>query len=448
MERAEALEALAAAARASGLVEQGSSGVALVSGGPDSACLAAALAQLCTPARVHALHVNYGLRDTAERDERRCRELCAALRIDLHIERPGLAGGNLQAAARDARYVAAERLRERLGADWVATGHTRTDLAETVLYRLAASPGRRALLGLPSRRGRVIRPLMAIGRADARELASAAALPFEDDPTNVDPAFARNRIRSQVLPVLEEISPAAERNIAATRAELAEEGALLERLAAEALREAGADAGPAAVPAAGLADLDPAIRRLALRMLAERAAGREVALPPGRAARIWRLAGGPEGGTIELGGGLSAICEHGMIRFQTGPHDAPPDPVALSVPGSATFGRWELRAELRPGPIEPAGPELATLDAAAVGPELVVRSWREGDRMRPLGLDGTKSLQDLFTDRGVPRSLRHGLPVVTAGGRIAWVAGVAVGEEFRIGPGTTEVAVLRARARD
>ena len=98
------------------------------------------------------------------------------------------------------------------------------------------------------------------------------------------------------------------------------------------------------------------------------------------------------------------------------------------------MGRWEVRAEVWPAPVEPAGPDLATLDAGALGEELLVRTWREGDRMRPLGMDGTKTLQDLFTDRGVPRSLRYRLPVVTAAGHVVWVAGVAVSEDFRLGP--------------
>ena len=77
-----------------------------------------------------------------------------------------------------------------------------------------------------------------------------------------------------------------------------------------------------------------------------------------------------------------------------------------------------------------------------------MRGWRQGDRIRPLGMDGTKSLQDLFVDRGVPRSLRHSLPVVTAAGRVVWVAGVAVSEDFRLGPEASEVAVLTARVLD
>jgi tRNA(Ile)-lysidine synthase len=444
----EALEALAAAARASGLIDPGGSAVVLVSGGADSACAAAALARLLGPEAVHGLHVNYGLRPEADRDERACRELCGRLRIDLHVERPEQLRGNLQAAAREVRYDAAERLRSRTGADLIATGHTRTDLAETVLYRLATSPGARALRAMPDRRGRLVRPLLSLSREAVRALAVAAALPFEDDPSNLDPSFARNRIRNEVMPVLAELG-AAEASIAETHTELVEEGDLLDRLILAELEGAGSPPGSAQIDAAELASFRPPLRRLALRALAERAAGRTVALGRDRAAEIARVASHPEGGVVELGGGVRAICEAGAVRFEVAsPADAAPEPAALMVPGICRIGRWEVRAELHPVPVEPAGPDLATLDAEALGGSLEVRTWRHGDRIRPLGMEGTKSLQDLFTDRGVPRSARRDLPVVVAGDRVAWVVGVAVSDEFKLAPSTRQVAVLTARAHD
>lgn len=441
----DAVQRLAEVVRASGLVEPGSRGVALLSGGPDSACLAAGLAGALGPEAVQGLHVNYGFRPDSGDDQAAAEELCERLGLELEVMQVRLDtdSANLQAAAREARYEIAERLRAQLGAAWIATGHTRSDLAETVIYRLASSPGRRAMLGLAPRRGYVVRPLLEIGRAETRRLATEAGLPFHDDPSNVDPRFARVRIREQALPVLREINPAVEENVAATWAELAEEAEALEALADEALEAAGAAPGTPVLRVEQLADLHPAIRRLALRALAARVALREVALGQERAEEVWRLVNHPEGGEVDLGGGLRAICEAGLIRFATS-SAAEPEPAELPVPGSCRFGRWEVHAEVRPGPVEPSGPEVATLDAATLGGWLQVRAWREGDRMRPLGLGGTKTLQDLFTDNRVPRSLRHGLPVVVAGDRIAWVAGVAVSEEFKLSPDSTEAAVLTA----
>ena len=443
----DARETLAETVRASGLIPGGSRGVALVSGGPDSACLAVGLANVAGPENVVGLHVNYGLREDSDEDEASASALCERLGIELVVQSVTLdPAANVQAAAREARYEHAERLRAERGGEWVATGHTRTDLAETVIYRLAVSPGRRALLGLPPRQGRVVRPLLALGREQTRALAENAGLEFRDDPSNEDPRFARTRLRREVLPVLRELNPAAEENIAATWRELAEEGESLDVLAAETLAAAGGGSG--AVSAAVLETTPPPLRRLALRMLAERAAGRVVPLPRERADEIWRLAHSPEGGEVDLGAGVRAVCEAGMVRMEVGARGATPEPAPLSVPGECRWGGWRLTAEILPAPIVASGPDVATLDADALGAPLEVRAWAEGDRMQPLGLDGTKTLQDLFTDRRVPRSLRHELPVVTAGERIAWVAGVAVADDFRLGEATERVAVLTASRVD
>ena len=197
--REDALESLKGVVKRSRLIAEGSSGVVLISGGADSTCLAAAVAEFCGRPNVHALHLNYGLRESAGDDEQLCRRLCGLLRIDLRVERPVLG----KETCRRRRGTRATPQRSGFASDWGAIGSlpdTRTDFAETMLYRLASSPGTRALLGLPPRRDRVVRPLLAIGRADTRRLAAAAALPFGDDPTNLDPRFARNRIRAEVLP--------------------------------------------------------------------------------------------------------------------------------------------------------------------------------------------------------------------------------------------------------
>lgn len=435
------VEELTAAIRESGLIESGSSGIALVSGGPDSACLLAGLTAVVGPDRVTALHLNYGLRAESDHDQAAAARLCDRLGVELEVRRPGRPEGNVQAWARGARYAEAERLRRRRRGDWVAVGHSRTDRAETFLHRLAASPGTRALLGMDARRGAVIRPLLGMTRADLRRIAEAAGLPFVDDRSNEDPAFARARIRSSVMPVLDSISPAAERNIELTRAELAEDEDLLSALAEEAIGDASG------IEASALGDLHPALRRRALRRLAESAVGRPVPVPPILAARVLRLGLDPEGGRVDLGGGWFFLIESGRVTVGSPdpPAREPVGEVLLRIPGKVRSGGWELEAtELMP-PFEPRGPAVATLDRDALlraGPEgLTVRRWEPGDRIQPLGMDGHRTLQDLFTDAGVPRSRRRRIPVLAAGGEIAWVPGVAVSGRFRIGP-RTEAAVL------
>jgi tRNA(Ile)-lysidine synthase len=139
----------------------------MLSGGGDSVCLVHVLREQLGARRIEALHVNHGLRPEADADESFCVELCASLGIELAIERvPVAARGNLEAQAREARYAAAERVRAARGLDVIATGHTASDQVETILYRLASSPGRRALLGMSARRGRLVRPLLEVTREE------------------------------------------------------------------------------------------------------------------------------------------------------------------------------------------------------------------------------------------------------------------------------------------
>jgi tRNA(Ile)-lysidine synthase len=147
---------------------------------------------------------------------------------------------------------------------------------------------------------------------------------------------------------------------------------------------------------------------------------------------------------------VRAVAEYGVLRLQRTAASQAPEPARLEVPGSCRFGDWQLVCELlaeRRVPGDALGStDEPLLDAGKLANELTVRSWREGDRMLPLGLGGSKSLQDIFTDRKVPRSLRTLLPVVVSDGEIAWVAGVAVSDRFKISAETARAARLRASA--
>ena len=316
-----------------------------------------------------------------------------------------------------------------------AAAHTASDQAETVLYRLAVSPGRRALLGMTPRRGRLVRPLLEATRDETREHCRAHGLAWREDESNADQRFARARVRESVIPALRAISPAAERTIAETARLLGDEAQVLDGATKEALAELG---GGPAVALEGLRALPPALARLALRELAQDAAGAPRSLSRAEADAVLGL-GMRRGGTtaLDLGGGLRAVAEYGTLRFRLGEGAPAPEPVALPLPGVARLGDWEVEAGPAPGE--------ASVAAARLEEGLVVRTWLDGDRMRPVGLGGGKSLQDLFTDRKVPRELRRTLPVVESGGQIVWVAGVALDERFAAGPGEVDAVGLSAR---
>ena len=449
-DRVDAPERLAGAIAASGLVESGSRVVALLSGGADSTGLVVGLTSLLGAERVFALHLDYRLRDDSGEDRRAAVEACDRLGVDMTVVEPDLdpSSGNTQELAREARYGAAEELRSSLGFDLIASGHTRSDLVETLLYRLAVSPGSRSLLGLPARRGNVVRPLLGLGRDEVRDLVERTGLPFRDDPTNAAPLYARNRIRNEVVPVLDQIGHGAlEQTVAETRAQLEAQSNALEEIAADAIGPAIAPvANGVALDLSSLETLHPELGRIALRQAAERAAARPVPMPSERASRIFSLAGSPEGGTVELGAGLEARAEFGQVFFISSGDEERIPAASLRIPGSCRLGQWEVRADLVADAEPPAGPEVALCSLERLGDSVLeVRTWAEGDRIAPIGLDGSKSLADLFAEKRIPRTLRRHLPVVLdSTGRVVWVAGVAVSRDFIAGADDPSPALIRA----
>ncbi len=425
------------AARAGGLLTPGTPVLVLLSGGRDSVCLLDVAARLLGPDQVSALHVNYGLREEADEDEVHCAELCRRHGVELTVERARRpdGAGNLQAWARDVRYAAATRLALERGA-LVAAGHTATDQVETVLYRLAASPGRRALLGMRPRDGRLIRPLLSVTREDTAAYCARRGLAWREDASNDSDAYARNRARAGLVPALRELHPAAEANVLRTVELLGEEAAVLDTVVAEVL------AGEAAIDVARLAALPPALRRLVCSRLAEDAAGRPVPAAARRADELLDLGSGGGSAALDLGDGVRALVEYGRLRMVAAADPEAPAAVRLPVPGSVRFGSQEVAAAAVWG--SPTAGE-GVLDAGALAAELVVRTWEPGDRMAPLGLGGTATLQDLFTDRRVPRSRRHEVPVVVSDGEIVWVPGVATGERFRVTSATERAVQLSVR---
>jgi tRNA(Ile)-lysidine synthase len=308
-------EAMLEAVREDGPLPAGAAVVAMLSGGRDSVCLLDLAVRLLGTDRVTALHVNYGLRDDSDADEAHCASFSERLGVSLEIERPRRpeGPGNLQAWARDTRYAAAARQAEGGGA-LIATGHTADDQVETILYRLASSPSRRALLGMRPKDGRLVRPLLGFTRAETTAYCEERGLVWRDDPSNDEAAYARNRVRHGLATALAEIHPAAAQNVLRTAELLRDEAEVLDALVVAELD--GSNGSPRnTIELERLAELPPALRRLVVQQLADRAAGRPVA---GAARHAEEVAALRRTGTamLDLGGGIRAVAEHGTLRAE------------------------------------------------------------------------------------------------------------------------------------
>jgi tRNA(Ile)-lysidine synthase len=298
--------------RATGLVPPGRPLLVLLSGGRDSTCLLDIAVELV--AGVRALHVNYGLRgEASDADEEHCRALCERLGVALDVERAAAPEGNLQAWARDVRYAAGARAATAHGAS-LAAGHTATDQVETILYRLMASPGRRALLGMDPDTGtspRLVRPLLAadVTREETATWCLERGLAWREDASNLDRSFSRARVREDLLPMLRAVDERAERNILRTAEILREEAAALDEVVSTAL------AGGDRISLERLAALRPALARLVLRRLAEDATGRLCPRAPGRLGDVLGL----QDGALDLGDGARAVVQAGVLRVTRTP---------------------------------------------------------------------------------------------------------------------------------
>jgi tRNA(Ile)-lysidine synthase len=332
--------------RAGGLLREGRAVVVMYSGGRDSTCLLDLAVRVAGPAAVSALHVNYGLRAGADSDERHCAELCERLGVQLDVRRPvrraagTKSGGNLQAWARDERYRAAADLAVAREAD-VAAGHTRSDQVETILYRIASSPSRRALLGMRPRDGALIRPLLRFTREQTGEYCKRRGLRWRDDESNDSAAYARNRIRRELVPALERAHPAAQDNLLALAEILRAEAEVLDELVDGVL------GGRAEISLATLRELAPALRRLVVQRLADDAAGGPAA---GVARRADDVAAMGDRAALDLPSGVRARTEAGVVRFGRTEERGDSAPARKARLDAERAGQAEPGASLRAGP--------------------------------------------------------------------------------------------------
>ena len=391
------------------LLAPGEPVLALVSGGADSTLLAHVLVALGQ--RVETLHVRHGLRGAeSEADAAACRALARGLGIP-HREADGAvaAGTGVEARAREQRRRAADAAR---AGRTVATGHTRDDRVETILYRLASSPGQAALSALPAADGAGrVRPLLELGRDEVRIALARAGIAWREDSSNSDRVHARNRVRLDLLPSFRSLHPAAEANLLRTAELLAEDDAALDAVAADLLD------GPCSLVTAAVAAAPPAVVRRALRRVAGWPAPRPIA-----ADRLIELARAASGsGQVPLGGGRCAERRYERIAIvgaQAFAPTVPPGEVALAIPGATAFGHTLVHCAL-------ADAEGA-LDAALEGPP-ALRLARPGERLP----GARRTIARMLLEARVPRSDRARYPVVAVRGEPVAVPGIAVAPALR-----------------
>ena len=414
-----------------GLLQPGAGVLALVSGGADSTCLMHQLAQW-HDGPVQVLAIDHGFRAESAAEALSVAHAASALGLTAHVEHLGLVGGSAaMERARDARLAVAERVREREGLDVIATGHTRSDHVETILFRAARGTGRTGALGIAPRRGRLVRPLLGVSRDDTRAWCATRGIPVVDDPTNADVRTARARVRHGVLPALEAVHPSAEAHLARLADLLADEAAVIDVAIGAAWARHAQGAG---LDCAGLATEPIAMRRLLVRRLLTDAgfSGDALAADVIDDITTRAIAGGPR---RDIPGGIVCV-DRGVLVTETSGGAGAGDqaPQVLDVPGVVRMGEVMVRAE--GGIAGESGARRAWVRAS--GP-LLARPPRDGDRIALAG-GGHQSVGRLLQAAGVPARHRRHVMVVAEGAHVLWVAGHRASADALAMPG--EDAVL------
>jgi tRNA(Ile)-lysidine synthase len=441
-----------------------------LSGGADSVALLCLLRELQAGESIElagAAHLNHQLRGgDADEDERFCAALAAREGTPFISGRVDVATAaraqrrSIEDAARDARYAFLERAADELAADVIAVAHTRDDQAETFLLRLLRGAGTRGLGSIRPRVGRVVRPLIDIGRDELREYLRERGQPFREDASNRDLANPRNRVRHELIPYLTTHFSPGVTNILAREADLARRdeedlhARAIEIAPTIVLEEEDEAGGVVRLDAVRLAALHPALASRVARGVLGRLAG-ERFIGFEHVEQLLAMA--------VPGTGLTAISLPGQVARRNGNvivlqrrsgrggrPTANGFRYSLSIPGSvhASDGGWTIAAELARETSSrwaSRGVEVGIAADRLMLP-LAVRSRRPGDRFRPLGAPGTRKLKDFLVDRKVPRAERDSLPLVVDGrDRIVWVAGQAVAEDFRVTAASQAVILLKVR---
>jgi tRNA(Ile)-lysidine synthase len=403
------------------------------SGGPDS--LALLVLAIEAGYDVVAVYVDHGLRTTSGFDAEIVASAAARFGARMRSVAVAVDGrANLEARARDARYAALERVRQEEDAVAILVGHTRDDQAETVLLNLLRGSGTAGLAGMAPRRGTIARPLLAMRRAETRELCRRLSLVPVHDAMNDELRHRRVWLRREVIPRLEQGASRDLIEVLARQADLLRED---DALLADLAREHATD------DARAIAGLPPALARRVVRQW--------LGSPPPSGAtveRVLEVARGERSAAQLVGGRREELVAGSLVQSPRADTEPLP-PVELPLPGRVRFDGFEVEAwvEHSAPTAWPDGRYCAVCDADVVGEQAVVRAAEVGERFRPLGRSGSKLVRDALAEVGVPASRRDRAPVVAADDLI-WVVGYRIDHRTRVTSGTRRFLWLSAETLD
>ncbi len=439
--------------RRQGLFRPGDTLVVALSGGADSSALLDLLSQL-PGYNLHLIvaHLNHTLRGAeSDADQEFCRELASRYGLPFEVRRVDVRGMatelrlNLEDAGRKARIEFMDGLRTSYGAAAVALGHHADDQAETVLMRLLRGSGMTGLSGMAYRNDRgYVRPLLEVSRAELEQYLRSRGLGWREDASNCDTLYLRNRIRHQLLPLLEEYNPAIRASLAATASIIREDAALLEELTEQSFAEFWRmEEGRGSCHIPQFRTLPLSLRRKVLRHAFRRLTGSlaEVGLSHIDALCSMLDSDRPNA-RLSLPQQVTAVREYDRLLLLKSDKIAGEQDFELIITGPGNYllpdGR-SLTVAVADAGVRTAGSCTAFVNSESAPFPWLIRTFRPGDRITPFGMSGRKKVKDVFIDRKIPASERTRIPLLFCGNDLLWIVGVSVSELCR-----TDTAVNRA----
>lgn len=435
------------------MIRPGDKVLVALSGGPDSVCLFHTLNLLSDRLKINlgAANLNYRLRPDADEEQRFCRQLCRFNRVPFHTQRIDARllskrrKQNLEEFCREYRYGFFSRISEKYGYTKIATGHTANDSAETLLFNLIRGADLGGLGGVSPANGMLIRPLIEISRAEVIAFLENSGLSYRIDKSNLDTIYSRNKIRHQVIPILLKINNSAIQNAAKAAQAIRQTHEFIELMADEILEQcAQRQYGQIWLDLNKLGQYHKKLVEWVLVKASQELSG-EIYRPP---RHLIELALNLKncGSFVWLAPQVMAISYRGRLGLIR-----PAAPLkkrkitcgeTICISGDGLKIRADIiRGNLRQHVIKKNDENIAILDAAkATG--LRVRNLKTGDKFKPLNMKGSKKLADFLNDKGVPGPMKKYVPIVTAGNKIAWVAGFGIGDDFKITENTRQAIRL------